>query len=139
MEDAELERFIAGFTARHDADRERLQAMMRYGETTLCRMKYIREYFGEPPGERCGHCDNCRQAVRDTELAPSLPGARKATRRSRTPVEHFSFQRGQTVRHARFGTGEVLDVTGEELEVAFIRHGQRRVLASYLQPLKARV
>ncbi|MDB6091933.1 MAG: ATP-dependent helicase RecQ [Gammaproteobacteria bacterium] len=138
MDDTGLERFIAGFTARHDADRERLRAMMRYGETTLCRMKYIREYFGEAPGERCGHCDNCRQAVRDRGQAPTLPGARKTTRRSRPPVEHLSFQRGQKVRHARFGTGEVLDVAGEELEVAFIRHGQRRVLASYLQPLEAR-
>jgi hypothetical protein len=44
------------------------------------------------------------------------------------------FTPGQQVRHKRFGTGQILEVRGDELTVAFIRHGERRVLASYLRP-----
>jgi ATP-dependent DNA helicase RecQ len=58
---AELERFLATFEARYAADRERIDSMMHYGQTTRCRMQFLREYFGEPAGEGCGHCDNCEQ------------------------------------------------------------------------------
>ncbi len=55
----QLESFVGTFEARYGADRERIQIMMRYGQTTRCRMQFLREYFGEPPGEPCQHCDNC--------------------------------------------------------------------------------
>jgi ATP-dependent DNA helicase RecQ len=58
---AELERFLATFEARYDADRERIDSMMLYGQTTRCRMQFLREYFGEAARDACGHCDNCEQ------------------------------------------------------------------------------
>lgn len=58
---AELEDFLATFEGRYDADRERIDSMMQYGQTTRCRMQFLREYFGESTGEACGHCDNCEQ------------------------------------------------------------------------------
>ena len=75
LSDDELSAFLAKFTGRHGADRERLGAMMRYGETTLCRMKFIREYFGELPGENCKHCDNCNSPAHE-----QLARVRYATR-----------------------------------------------------------
>jgi ATP-dependent DNA helicase RecQ len=60
LREEELSSFLDKFMDRYTAERERLASMMRYGETTLCRMKFIREHFGEPPGENCGHCDNCK-------------------------------------------------------------------------------
>jgi ATP-dependent DNA helicase RecQ len=51
--------FVATFEARYEADRERLASMMRYGQATRCRTQLLREYFGEPEGEPCDHCDNC--------------------------------------------------------------------------------
>jgi ATP-dependent DNA helicase RecQ len=63
----ELEAFLATFESRHQADRERIEHMMRYGQTTRCRMQFLREYFAEPSGEPCQHCDNCQH--------PLAPGA----------------------------------------------------------------
>jgi ATP-dependent DNA helicase RecQ len=58
--EAELAAFLETFEARHRADRERIENMMRYGQTTRCRMQFLREYFGESSGQPCQHCDNCQ-------------------------------------------------------------------------------
>jgi ATP-dependent DNA helicase RecQ len=75
MSDTELTAFLQTFTTRYGADRNRLHSIMRYGETTLCRMKFIREYFGEPQGEHCGHCDNCRHPVQPGSISPAMASA----------------------------------------------------------------
>jgi ATP-dependent DNA helicase RecQ len=59
LDDAELEAFVANFDALHDAEHERVRMMMRYSEIASCRMQFLRDYFGEPKGEPCNHCDNC--------------------------------------------------------------------------------
>jgi ATP-dependent DNA helicase RecQ len=64
---AELQAFLDTFEARHQADRERIESMMRYGQTTRCRMQFLREYFGDDAGRPCQHCDNCQHPV------PALP------------------------------------------------------------------
>ena len=61
----------------HD-DRARLDAIIRYAETTECRTRYLRRYFGEEEGEACGHCDNCRDHTAErltTAAAASRPEA----------------------------------------------------------------
>jgi ATP-dependent DNA helicase RecQ len=55
----ELDRLLDGYEQRHDDDRERLEAMMRYAQTAQCRMSFLRVYFGEEAGQACGRCDNC--------------------------------------------------------------------------------
>ncbi|MHA7128157.1 DNA helicase RecQ [Algoriphagus namhaensis] len=42
-----------------------LQEMAAYAETSVCRRKFILNYFGEKMVEDCGYCDNCRRD-RDT-------------------------------------------------------------------------
>jgi ATP-dependent DNA helicase RecQ len=69
---AEVERFLASFDALYEADRGRLRSIMQYGETTMCRMQFIRDYFGEARGARCNHCDNCREPRAKRELASYL-------------------------------------------------------------------
>ena len=55
-----LEAMTAAYTARQDADREKLEAMMRYGQSAGCRWLQLLQYFGETAEwERCGTCDNC--------------------------------------------------------------------------------
>jgi ATP-dependent DNA helicase RecQ len=45
---------------RAEDDREKLEQMVMYGQTALCRWAVILKYFGEADvPERCGHCDNC--------------------------------------------------------------------------------
>ncbi|HEX8705994.1 MAG TPA: ATP-dependent DNA helicase RecQ [Myxococcaceae bacterium] len=57
----EFDAYLAAYEERHLDDRERLQMMMRYGQTTQCRWRMLGEYFEEPLEEDCGHCDNCRE------------------------------------------------------------------------------
>jgi ATP-dependent DNA helicase RecQ len=128
MEGREREQLAFDFAALYSTDRERLRAMMHYAETTLCRMQFLREYFGEPPGERCGSCDNCRSPLPPRRSL--IPRPRRAASESAIP----RLRRGQKVHHSSFGTGEVCRVEGDQVVVDFIRSGERRVLASYLEP-----
>jgi ATP-dependent DNA helicase RecQ len=77
----EWDAYLGAYEARRELDRERLQAMVGYAQTALCRVRYLRAYFGEPRGAPCGRCDNCRErpGVMDEVLraeaeAQSRPG-----------------------------------------------------------------
>lgn len=78
--DEEFDAFLGEYEARHADDRERLEAMMRYGRTTRCRVCYLAEYFGEERDGPCGHCDNCRRGAtaRTVDVEAVLRGERKA-------------------------------------------------------------
>jgi ATP-dependent DNA helicase RecQ len=70
----EFDAYLEAYEERHLDDRERLQVMMRYGQTTQCRWRMLGEYFEEPLEEDCGHCDNCRErAAGHFDIQP--PGA----------------------------------------------------------------
>jgi len=133
MSESQRESFVAGFELHYEADRERLRAMMRYADSTRCRMQFLREYFGEADGDPCGRCDNCRHPI-----IPSLAvrrARRTALPASSTPVAVAKgFVPGQWVQHARFGHGEVMQVADDQITVQFVRGGERRVLAAYLRP-----
>jgi ATP-dependent DNA helicase RecQ len=129
----EIESFVGTFENNARADEERLRTMMDYAESARCRVQFLREYFGELPREPCRRCDNCRRPIRaprQTTPRVRLGDAPSSGRAAQTD----RFQRHQLVNHTRFGTGEVLEISGEEVQVAFSRYGQRRVLASYLRP-----
>jgi ATP-dependent DNA helicase RecQ len=78
FEPAELEAFAATFEARYQSDRARIEQMMRYGQTTRCRMQFLREYFGDDAGDPCAHCDNCEAGgpplAPDDALEAAQPG-----------------------------------------------------------------
>jgi len=128
MSDAEIESFIGSFENSVRADEERLQTMMDYAQSTRCRVQFLREYFGELPGAPCQRCDNCRRPVRPRRR---IPVQRVTSALDSVPQP---YREHQLVSHDRFGTGEVVKVSGDEVEVAFARYGQRRVLAGYLRP-----
>ena len=63
---------------RRASERARLDALAALVETGGCRRALLRRHFGEDPPERCGNCDNCREApgvVDATELAQKLLSA----------------------------------------------------------------
>ena len=78
--DPEPKQLAGEFATRYYADRARLQAMIHYAESTICRMQFLREYFGEPSGERCGRCDNCRKPLRPGPVLVRAPSARRRSR-----------------------------------------------------------
>jgi ATP-dependent DNA helicase RecQ len=123
-----LEHLFGSFDAQHQAERERLQAMIRYCETLSCRTRYLREYFGEESGERCAHCDNCHRPAPEVHIPPPEQPRTSAT--SIDPVVTFS--PGRRVKHRSFGHGEVVRAEDEQIIVRFPRHGEKRILASKL-------
>jgi ATP-dependent DNA helicase RecQ len=131
----ELEQFIATFESQRSAEQDRLRSMMQYGEMPGCRMQFLREYFGEPEGPPCRHCDNCRSPIAaivrvDATAQPSPQGVSS----KRSPE---AFEPGWRVSHAKFGRGEVLSAEDNQITVRFDRHGERRILASRLKVAKA--
>ena len=62
----ELEAFLKEYEERHNEDRKRLEAMMLYGQTTMCRVRYIADYFQHNIERDCGHCDNCELQESDS-------------------------------------------------------------------------
>jgi ATP-dependent DNA helicase RecQ len=144
----ELERFLSDYEHRHTDDRERLQAIMRYAETAACRMRYMREYFADDPGDDCRHCDNCRRRA-EGKLRESEPAAAQVEASpelalmgnpqqlpeflQETLNERELFQIGDHVRHKRFGQGNVLEVDGENLTIKFADTGTKRVHSDYVR------
>ncbi|MDQ6734068.1 MAG: RecQ family zinc-binding domain-containing protein [Nitrospirota bacterium] len=58
--DEEFHAFLEEYEQRHVSDRDRLDSMMRYGQTTMCRVRFLTRYFANEIGKDCKHCDNCR-------------------------------------------------------------------------------
>jgi len=49
-----------GFEEYRQHKYDKLDKMLHYAESSICRVRYIREYFGEKVTDDCGRCDNCR-------------------------------------------------------------------------------
>ncbi len=47
------------YRKRREADRGKLESMIRYARSTRCRVKMLLEYFGEKDIPLCRRCDNC--------------------------------------------------------------------------------
>lgn len=62
-DDAEFRTFVEEYEQRHADDQDRLETMMRYGQTTMCRVRYLTQYFGQKQSTDCGHCDNCQSGL----------------------------------------------------------------------------
>jgi ATP-dependent DNA helicase RecQ len=137
---AELDRALAAYEDRTRSDRERLEAMMRYAESTDCRVRWLRRYFEEPEGDPCGHCDSCVEPPQATP--PRAPGPRGAARRrtlrvrpaGAAPAARSSFAVGAVVHHARFGAGEVVETGEGSVMVAFGGGRKRRIAVRFLVP-----
>jgi ATP-dependent DNA helicase RecQ len=141
--EAEVDAFLTEYEQRHTSDRERLDAMMRYAQSTRCRARMITEYFGDTLDADCGHCDNCRDHPATAAVSPAgpAPGGEvpwigpppEALLASQSPPP---FQVGDRVRHRRFGEGEVTGMDGARATVAFAKVGTKVIQASYLKRAK---
>jgi ATP-dependent DNA helicase RecQ len=63
---------------RRPAERERLNALAMFVESTGCRRAILLRHFGDDPPEQCGNCDNCLEppaTIDATEVARKLLSA----------------------------------------------------------------
>ncbi len=167
----ELARATQRYEQKRAQDRARLQAMLRYAQSHLCRSRLLVTYFGYEDGEACGACDNCQRARAEapTEPPPSRIAAVAAVLAARraaangdeevetTPADEILARRraqrgralkiergreragvlgkGDLVRHALYGDGEVVRVTGDSAQAFFPGHGEKLLKASFLQKI----
>lgn len=142
-------------------DRARLDAVVRYATSTLCRTRILLAYFGDTSEKNCGRCDNClrrrarileakRQEERDRrahEEELRVARAREAEARAKgrrprpthrppkppPPKGKGPLGPGQRVRHPAFGEGEVLEVQDDRVTAFFPGTGEKTVKSSYLR------
>ena len=147
----ELEALATQYEHRGQADRERLERMIQYAQSALCRWKIVAGYFGEHVDwERCGHCDTCQRPVEaqvvppETRVPVSVAGpgngspAPGVTGRAvpRAPVAgEAGFKKGTLVRLPDHGEGEVLEVRGDKLLVAFPDGTQKLFKGDFAEPI----
>jgi ATP-dependent DNA helicase RecQ len=103
----EIEAIVRNYVVRRAEDRRRLEAVIRYCESTMCRVRILATYFGDSAPPPCGRCDRCRRATTARPL----------------------------VRHPEFGEGEVVATKGHLLTVFFPQHGDKTVRADFVQPV----
>jgi ATP-dependent DNA helicase RecQ len=128
---AAFDSFIGAYEERRRADRSRLEAMMHYAETTVCRVRYLKQYFHVRANRDCGYCDNCRDSKREQpppRVARGVPRPPPRPRRRR-------FSPGDPVHHRTFGLGDVIEVRGRNVVVHFSGDGRREIRADYLRPV----
>lgn len=68
---ADLETLSRMSEEKVDKDKEKLERMMQYGQSAMCRWHLLHDYFAEEmEDERCGKCDNC---IHPLEQQVALP------------------------------------------------------------------
>jgi ATP-dependent DNA helicase RecQ len=125
----EVERIAETTASRGEGDREKLERVMLYGQSAVCRWKLLHEYFGEEfEPRRCGHCDNCLHPLEEQlgllaaeEPAPhaeeeEAPAAAAPPKRKRKPVE---LVKGDAARVPRHGLGRVVSLEDDKVTVKF--------------------
>lgn len=92
-------------------ERRKLDALLGFCETTLCRRQVLLNYFGEPHAGNCQHCDNCQQpaALQDGKIA-----AQKAL--------SCIYRTGQ-----RFGVKYIIDVLLGKSSPQILRFGHEKL------------
>ena len=130
----EVEELSRRCAEKGEKDREKLESMMRYGQSAECRWKFLHEYFGEEfPEERCETCDNCTDPLEERlGLARKETNARetnaKGAARNDPPrrgdddarvAAEIEFERGDAVETPKYGAGRVSEVEGDKVTVVF--------------------
>jgi ATP-dependent DNA helicase RecQ len=61
VDDLTLGRAAEEYRKRREADRGKLEAMIRYARSSRCRVQILLDYFGEKSAPLCHRCDNCKK------------------------------------------------------------------------------
>jgi ATP-dependent DNA helicase RecQ len=133
-EQAAIAAAVERFEQMRRHDKQVLERMIEYAQSGRCRWRLLLEHFGDMHEiERCGECDNCRHPPSAGSLAPadeaSLPDA---THRKRDARQR-GWQVGERVRVPRYGGGEVVLATTEQVVILFPDGVTRTFLSGYVK------
>lgn len=143
----ELSMMLLNWEERKSDDRARLDEVVRYVHTNLCRWYYLLRYFGEDLAEPCGLCDNCRKYQKSTKLAElrsqvkvepqyqtQAAQAQSHLNLGPSPLHLSNFNKGDHVQHSQWGIGEVMQKIGPNLRVFFPGVGEKTLREDFLTP-----
>jgi ATP-dependent DNA helicase RecQ len=126
------------FQQMRERDRNALQQMIDYAQSGRCRWRLMLDYYEEDETiERCGTCDNCIHPPH-VEPLPEVhsPAAIAQRRAARVAEEKRGWTRGEKVRVARFGAGEVVMSTDEQVAILFPDGNVRTFVANRVQRVR---
>ena len=131
MNGKRISKLVAAYADRSEHDREKLERVVFYAQTGLCRWRVLLEYFGEalPSGERCNTCDNCIRAAR----AEREPMVEEKPLRVSVQVQRREYGAGDTVRVPPHGEGRVLRTADNQITVEFPNGEKRTFLRSFVR------
>jgi ATP-dependent DNA helicase RecQ len=121
-------------------DREKLEKMMLYAQSAVCRWQTLNEYFGtESESEKCGTCDNCVEpAAKRLEVSAPTEKMTKAEETElletlRTGNGITQFEIGDTVTVPKFGTGVIKIVYDDTVEIKLANGDVKTFKSSYVK------
>ncbi|OWQ48207.1 recombinase RecQ [Roseateles noduli] len=133
---ASLMAALARYEAKAGQDRRRLEQMVFYAQSGLCRWRVMLEAFDEAASfDRCHGCDNCERfdahereaSTRAAEATPDTP--------AKVAEAAIVFQPGDVVRVKRYGGGVVVEASADSVTVAFGQE-KRSFLPQYVKRAK---
>jgi ATP-dependent DNA helicase RecQ len=121
--------------ARRERDEEKLERMIVYAQTALCRWGAILAYFGEsgtPGSFACGHCDACENPK--TMLTAVQPTDNRRPSESPLPPPVVrQFEVGEVLDVPPYGAGEIAGFADDNIEIRFPDGEVRKFKAGFLR------
>jgi ATP-dependent DNA helicase RecQ len=135
LDESSLREAAAGYERRREVDREKLERMVLYAQTALCRWRVMLEYFGEGlDAATCGACDACARPA----VIPMPPQARRDFSPEGMALQHKNdpssplLQVGELLVVPGHGQGEVLRIEGDKVELQFPDGVARKFKTDYV-------
>jgi ATP-dependent DNA helicase RecQ len=75
----ELNIDFENLSKRKEAELERLNQVIQFAQSPLCRQATIMNYFGDPNAQRCGICDRCQRLIGWPKLGATASLDKKAS------------------------------------------------------------
>ncbi len=133
VEAAALQEALRNYRDTHQDAESNLKEVLAFAESSLCRRKVVRRYFGEEEAEACGICDNCRRGTEERMRRVTRQRRARALARPEGGAPR-QWSRGDLVQHDTWGEGEVKQVWGDKIRVHFPGQGEKVLKAEFVHP-----